>query len=100
MQAETYKNGLVYVTEIHVLAESAGKVEFCNSWDEVKHQMVVYLIFSIGFESVEVAHCDEILKCIFIHKVVLTIVVDGLLFGVMQDFKRKANIKFPKLKSK
>ena len=100
MKTKTHQNSLVDVAKVHVLAESAGKVQFRNSWDEIKHQMVIYLIFSIGFESVEIADCDEILKCIFVHKVILAIVVDVFLLCVMQDFKREADIQFSKLKSK
>lgn len=100
MKTKTHQNGLVDVPKIHVLAESARKVQFRNSWDEIKHQMVVYLIFCIRLESIEVADCDEILKCIFIHKVILAIVVDVFLLCVMQNFKREADIQFSKLKSK
>lgn len=37
LQAETHQNGLVYVSQIQMLAESTREVEFGNGGDKIKH---------------------------------------------------------------
>lgn len=87
LQADTYQNGLVDVAQIHGFSKNAREVKLRDGWDQVKHEMVIDLIFGVRLESVEITKRDKVLQHFPIHKVAVALIRHYLLFGMMQNLK-------------